>query len=79
MDEIEEVVLTLTPYEASVLRLLLTYAGYGRLKDERLPADHAVIGIDKALGDVGVPIATYAQCKSGNLDSARPSFGAKQN
>lgn len=70
MDEIEEVVLTLTPYEASVLRRLLGATGYGHLGliDERLPADHAVISIDKALGDVGVPIATYAQCKSGNLD-----------
>ena len=70
MDEIEEVVLTLTPYEAAVLRRLLEateimteFAPKGRL-----PADHAVISINKALGDVGVPIATYVQCKSGNLD-----------
>lgn len=70
MDEIEEVVLTLTPYEAAVLRRLLelTALPISHVPEKRFPADQVVLDISRALGGARVPIATHKQCVKGNLD-----------
>jgi len=71
MDEIEEVVLTLTPYEAAVLRRLLDatvlMATFAPIK--RFPADQVLIDINGVLAEEGVPVATYNQCRKGNLNT----------
>lgn len=70
MDEIEEVVLTLTPYEAAVLRSLLQCAMMDTpfAPAKRFPADQVVIDINGVLDEAGVPVATYDQCRTGYLN-----------